>query len=106
MSDPSREITVVPRDPSLGQAVEVSSLIVKPVVHRSAWVGPYVDVPLSSIKSRKHRQRERLQHALEAKALHHPEVPSSSIVLDKSTSNKDSPSEGRALCNMSHLIGF
>ncbi|KAF9642645.1 hypothetical protein BDM02DRAFT_3192871 [Thelephora ganbajun] len=73
--------------------MEVSAPVVKPVVHKSAWVGPFIDVLLSSLRGKKRRQRERLQRALEAKALQRSGVPSSSVVLDESLSSGGSPSE-------------
>ncbi|KAF9642488.1 hypothetical protein BDM02DRAFT_3193134 [Thelephora ganbajun] len=55
--------------------LEALSLVSDPVVHKSAQSDSFVDVPLASLEGRKHRQRERLQRAKEAKASKHPVTP-------------------------------
>ncbi|KAF9642384.1 hypothetical protein BDM02DRAFT_3193366 [Thelephora ganbajun] len=67
-----------PVTPELG----VPFVVEDPVVSRSAWVGPFVDVPLASLEGRKRRQRERLQCALEAKASKRPVSPPVDAVLE------------------------
>ncbi|KAF9644395.1 hypothetical protein BDM02DRAFT_3190635 [Thelephora ganbajun] len=62
--------------------LKVPSLVDDPVVHRSAWSGPFVDVPLASLEGRKRRQRERLQRAKEAKASKHPVTPPVDVALE------------------------
>ncbi|KAF9649671.1 hypothetical protein BDM02DRAFT_3186156 [Thelephora ganbajun] len=60
-------------DPVIPEPHNVQST---PVLNRSAWIGPFVDVPIASLEGRKRKQRERLQRAKEAKASEHPATPS------------------------------
>ncbi|KAF9642799.1 hypothetical protein BDM02DRAFT_3192673 [Thelephora ganbajun] len=70
-TSPPKEASAVSCDPSSSHTVEDST----PVIHQSAWVGLFVDMPLSALEGRKRRQRERLQRAREAKASKHPVTP-------------------------------
>ncbi|KAF9647123.1 hypothetical protein BDM02DRAFT_3129922 [Thelephora ganbajun] len=79
LSEMEKEFTFPPR----GESSESDPVIPEMSdVLRSAWVGPFVNVPLSSIKGRKHRQRERLQRAKEAKASKHPVTPPVDVVTE------------------------
>ncbi|KAF9642263.1 hypothetical protein BDM02DRAFT_3193586 [Thelephora ganbajun] len=68
---PPREVFTVSCDPSSSQTVEDPI----PVIRKFGGVDPFIDVPLSALEGRKHRQREWFQHAQEAKASKHPVTP-------------------------------
>ncbi|KAF9641839.1 hypothetical protein BDM02DRAFT_3133534 [Thelephora ganbajun] len=76
LAELEKEFTSPPRaelgddeDPVIPELHDVQST---PVLYRSAWTGPFVNVPLASLEGRKRRQRERFQCAKEVKASKHP----------------------------------
>ncbi|KAF9642873.1 hypothetical protein BDM02DRAFT_3132804 [Thelephora ganbajun] len=72
-SVPLREFVIDPCILPSGQLSENTSPLEDPITHRSAWVGLFVDVPLSSLEGRKCRQRERFQRHKEIQAAWHLE---------------------------------
>ncbi|KAF9641827.1 hypothetical protein BDM02DRAFT_3194484 [Thelephora ganbajun] len=69
---------------------ELLNVLSEPVLHRSAWVGPFKDVLSASLEGRKRRQREQLQCQREAKALRSARVPSlSTVVIDQPDNEAD-----------------
>ncbi|KAF9641980.1 hypothetical protein BDM02DRAFT_3194144 [Thelephora ganbajun] len=100
LAELEREFTFPPRaeldddeDPVIPELHDVQST---PVLRRSAWTGPFVNVPIASLEGKKRRQRERFQRAKEARASKHPVAPrvdvdSGNVEVDKCLSGAVTP---------------
>ncbi|KAF9641884.1 hypothetical protein BDM02DRAFT_3194346 [Thelephora ganbajun] len=81
LADLEKKFTSPPREGSSGEEDDPVIPESEPVLIRSAWVGPFKDVPIASLEGRKRRWREWFQRAKEARARRSIEVPVASVVV-------------------------